>query len=90
LPGSAQVWNDLAIGADGLAWAIDTYSMGVVTYGGVVGTGIGLPFAEGGPEVPVATGLAGLVIAELYVQPAIRTASYLALASSATTVVADT
>ena len=90
IPGSAQNWIDVAISLDGIAWFFDAYSVGVVTYGGVAGAGIALPFVEGGPEIPVVTGLLGVGIAELATQPVIRTASYLALASSASTFIADT
>jgi len=70
-------------------WAIDFYDAGVVTVGGIVGTGIAAPFALGGPEVPAVTGLAGVAIAELYVQPGLRIANVLSFASTGLTILAD-
>jgi RHS repeat-associated protein len=91
LPLNAHFWNITAIFLDGMAWALDTYSVGVVTYGGIVGAGIPAALLpQGIPEVPVVTGFAGVAIAELSVQIPLRTASLLALASSASTFVADT
>jgi hypothetical protein len=90
LPYDAQTWDDFAIGFDVFAWLLDTYSVAMVTYGGIEGAGIALPFAGGGPEVPIVTGWLGISIAELSVQGMIRTASFLALGSSVAVIVADT
>ena len=79
----------IATGLDVIAWGIDLYNAGVVVAGGIIGAGVGLPFAEGGPEVPPVTGLAGMGIAELYVQPTMIYANVLSGASTALTAVAD-
>ncbi len=55
--------------------------------------GAGIPavlLPAGMPEVPVTTGLAGMAIAELYIQAPMKIANGLALASTAATFVADT
>jgi hypothetical protein len=79
----------ISTGLDILAGVIDLYDVGVVTAGGIMGAGIGLPFAEGGPEVPVVTGLAGIGIAELAVQPTLQLANGIALTSTILTAAAD-
>jgi RHS repeat-associated protein len=90
LPFSDKFYSDLATALDIVAWAIDAFSAGVVTYGGIFGAGIGAPFIPaGGPEVPVVTGAAGAGIAELYVQPALNTANILATMSTASTLISD-
>jgi len=81
--------NNASTTLDIIAWSIDLFNVGVVTYGGIFGAGIGAPFALGGPEVPVATGLVGIGIAELAVQPSLQLANGLALISTVFTIVAD-
>jgi hypothetical protein len=81
--------QNIATGLDIVAWSIDLYNAGVVTYGGVVGAGIALPFAGGGPEVPAITGLAGIGLAELSVQPALQLANGIAVISTGFTAAAD-
>jgi RHS repeat-associated protein/uncharacterized repeat protein (TIGR01451 family) len=86
---AVTVLQNIATGLDIVAWGIDLYNVGVVTYGGIIGAGVGLPFSAGGPEVPAITGLAGVGIAELAVQPSLQFANYLALGSTILTAVAD-
>jgi hypothetical protein len=75
---------------DVVAWGIDLYNAGVVTYGGIFGAGVAAPFvAVGVPEIPAVTGLAGMGLAELAVQPALRLANNIALVSTLLTVAAD-
>ncbi len=74
---------------DAAAWSIDLFDVGVVVAGGIFGAGVGLPFTEGGPEVPVVTGLAGMGIAELYVQAPMQVANVLSTVSTGFTAVAD-
>jgi len=91
LPGTSDQWATVATGFDIAAWLIDLFDVGVVTAGGIMGAGIPAAFLpEGVPEVPVVTGLAGMAIAELYVQPPIQVANGLSLISTSLTVVADT
>jgi hypothetical protein len=74
-----------------LALLIDYYNVGVVTYGGLVGAGIPAALLpQGIPEVPLATGMAGVEIAELSVQSSLRAANNLALLGTLLTFVADT
>jgi|WetSurMetagenome_2_1015567.scaffolds.fasta_scaffold140561_2 hypothetical protein len=79
----------VSTGLDILAEIVDLYDVGVVTTGGILGAGIGLPFVEGGPEVPAVTGWAGISIAELAVQPTLQFANGLALTSTILTAAAD-
>jgi hypothetical protein len=79
----------ISTGLDILAEVVDLYDVVVVTAGGILGAGIGLPFVEGGPEVPVVTGWAGISIAELAVQPTLQFANGLALTSTILTAAAD-
>ncbi len=72
-----------------MAWTIDLYDTGVVVAGGIIGAGVGLPFAEGGPEVPAVTGLAGMGIAELSVQSPMFVANILSVGSTVLTAIAD-
>ena len=91
IPGDAGLWEGVSTGFDIIAKAIDTYAAGVVTYGGIAGAGIASPFIAGGaPEVPVMTGLGGIAIAELAVQPLIMASNGLAALSTASTIIADT
>ncbi len=91
LPGSADFYSGAAIGLDGVAWLTDSFATGVVIYGGVFGAGLGIPgTAVGGPAVPTVTGLAGAIIAELYVQPILNVGNAIASLSTAATVIADT
>jgi RHS repeat-associated protein len=91
LPGSAENWSNLATGIDMMAWLTDIYAAGVVTYAGIAGAALPSPLiAAGLPEVPVATGLAGMALAELYIQPMLFTGNTLATISMGATLVADT
>jgi hypothetical protein len=86
---AVTVLQNVATGLDIVAWGIDLYNVGVVTYGGIFGAGVALPFAEGGPEIPAVTGLAGIGLAELYVQPTLQLANGVALVSTLLTAAAD-
>lgn len=91
LPGSTEDWNNLATGLDLLAWFTDIYAAGAVTYAFFGGAALPAPLiAVGLPEVPLATGLAGMAIAELYIQPVLFTGNVLASFSTGATIVADT
>jgi hypothetical protein len=91
LPFSSGFYTNVSTGLDISAWLLDVYSVGVVTYGGIYGAGVAAPFIPAGaPEVPVVTGLAGIGIAELAVQPLLNTANWLALGSTTASVIADT
>jgi hypothetical protein len=91
LPGSADAWSNVATGFDLLAWATDVYATGAVTYAGFAGAALPAPLiAAGLPEVPLATGLAGMAIAELYIQPVLFTGNLLATISTGATLVSDT
>jgi hypothetical protein len=88
---SEDFYNGAATILDGSAWLIDLYAAGIVTYGGVYGAGLAIPFTVvGGPAVPTVTGLAGIVIAEFYVQPVLQVVHKIASASTVATVIADT
>jgi len=84
-----ELLQNISTGLDIIAWGIDLYNVGVVTYGGIYGAGVALPFALGGPEIPAVTGWVGVGIAELAVQPSLQLANYLALGSTILTAVAD-
>jgi len=89
--GSEDIYNGAATALDSAAWLTDLFAAGAVTYGGIYGVGLAAPFTVvGGPAVPTVTGLAGMVIAEFYVQPILRYGNILASASTAATVIADT
>jgi len=91
LPGSAENWSNLATGIDIMAWLTDIYATSVVTYAGIAGAALPAPLiAAGLPEVPMATGLAGMALAELYIQPVLFTGNALATISMGATIVADT
>jgi hypothetical protein len=91
LPGSAENWSNLATGIDIMAWLTDVYATSIVTYAGIAGAALPAPLiAAGLPEVPVATGLAGIALAELYIQPVLFTGNTLATLSMGATIVADT
>jgi RHS repeat-associated protein len=91
LPGSAENWSNLATGIDMMAWLTDIYAASAVTYAGFAGAALPAPLiAAGLPEVPVATGLAGMALAELYIQPVLFTGNALATLSMGATTVADT
>jgi hypothetical protein len=91
LPGSTDFYNGVAIGLDAAAWVTDVFAAGAVTYGGIYGTGLGLPgTVVSGPAAPTVTGLAGMVVAEFYVQPILTAGNALASLSTAATVIADT
>jgi hypothetical protein len=91
LPGTAADWSNVATGLDVLAWFTDVYAAGAVTYAFFGGAALPAPLiAAGLPEVPMATGLAGMAIAELYVQPVIFTGNVLASLSTGATIVSDT
>jgi hypothetical protein len=87
--------QNIATGLDILAWGIDLYNAGVVTYGGIFGAGVGTagamatPLAPGVPEIAPVTGLAGMGIAELYVQPTLQLANGIATISTLFTAAAD-
>jgi RHS repeat-associated protein len=91
LPGSAEDWTNLATTLDILALLSDFYAAGTVTYAGFAGAALPAPLiAIGLPEVPLATGFAGMAIAELFVQPVLKIGNILATASFGATIVADT
>jgi hypothetical protein len=91
LPGSSEDWSNLAIGLDILAWLSDLYAVGAVTYAGFAGAALPAPLiAAGLPEVPLVTGLAGMAIAELYIQPVLFTENTLASFSRGATIISDT
>lgn len=91
LPFSNDVYDDAATAFDGIAWLTDLFAAGVVTYGGIYGAGLGLPGTViGGPAVPTVTGLAGVVVAEFYVQPILFVGNVFASLSTVATVIADT
>jgi hypothetical protein len=91
LPGSSEDWNNLASGLDILAWLTDIYAASAVTYAGFAGAALPAPLiAAGLPEVPLATGLAGMAIAELYVQPVLFTGNSLASLSTSAAIISDT
>src|SRR5215207_7345721 len=70
---------------------LDAFAFGVVIYGGVFGAGLGLPGTTvGGPAAPTVTGLAGIVIAEFWVQPILTGGNVLATGSTVFTAIADT
>jgi len=89
--GTSDDWNTAATTFDILAWLTDFYAAGVVTYAGFYGAGLTSPFiAAGLPEVPMVTGLAGMAIAELIVQPVLMIGNMFATTSTIFTVVAET
>ena len=91
LPGSSDDWSNLATGLDLLAWSTDLYAAGAVTYAYFGGAALPAPLiAVGLPEVPLVTGLAGMAIAELYVQPVLFTGNVVASFSTGATIVSDT
>jgi hypothetical protein len=91
LPGSTEDWSNLATGLDVLAWLTDIYAAGTVTYAGFAGAALPAPLiAAGLPEVPLATGLAGMAIAELYIQPVLFTGNVLASLGMGATLISDT
>jgi RHS repeat-associated protein len=91
LPGTAEGWSNLATGLDMLAWLTDIYAASAVTYAGIAGAALPAPLiAAGLPEVPLVTGLAGMAIAELYIQPLLFTGNVLATFSMGATIVSET
>jgi len=91
LPGSTADWSNLATGLDILAWLSDLYAASAVTYAGFAGAALPAPLiAVGLPEVPLVTGLAGMAIAELYIQPVLFTGNTLATFSMGATIISDT
>jgi len=91
LPGSTEDWSSLATGLDVLAWLTDIYAASAVTYAGFAGAALPAPLVAAGlPEVPLATGLAGMAIAELYIQPVLFTGNTLASLSMGATIISDT
>ena len=91
LPGSTEDWSNLATGLDVLAWLTDIYAASAVTYAGFAGAALPAPLVTAGlPEVPLVTGLAGMAIAELYVQPVLFTGNALASFSMGATIISDT
>jgi RHS repeat-associated protein len=91
LPFPAEEWSTIATGLDVLAWLTDLYAASAVTYAGFFGAGLPAPLiAAGLPEVPVVTGLAGMAIAELLIQPILFTGNVIASLSTGATIIADT
>jgi hypothetical protein len=91
LPGSSEDWNNIAKIFDVLSLATDLYAVGAVVYAGIAGAGLPAPLiALGLPEIPVATGLAGMGIAELAVQPVIAGGNFIATGGLISTLIADT
>jgi hypothetical protein len=76
---SPETWSTIATGLDTIAWFIDLIDAGVVTYGGIFGAGITSPaILAGEPEIPVSTGLVGIIAAEFYIQPPMKVANFYA------------
>ncbi len=91
LPFSDDFYTGAATFLDSAAWLTDLYAVGIVTYGGIYGAGLGMPgTVVGGPAVPTVTGLAGMVIAEFYAQPVLTIGNGFATLSTISTVIADT
>jgi hypothetical protein len=88
IPGSSEFWNNVATGLDFSVLIVDGYAVGIVIYGGIAGAGIALPFAEAVP-IPIATGLAGMGIAELSVQGLLTGGNVLSVLSSGSTIISD-
>jgi RHS repeat-associated protein len=91
IPGSSELWGYVSLGLDVIALSFDIYACFIVTYGGIYGAGITSPAVlAGAPEVPVATGLAGMGIAELYAQPVLFLGNLFASASTGATFISET
>jgi RHS repeat-associated protein len=91
IPGTTTQWANSSTALDVMAEFTFIYAAGVVTYGGIAGAGIASPFiASGVPEVPVTTGLAGIAIAELYVQPVLKVGNVFASISTVGTIISET
>jgi len=88
-PISSELADTFALGTDVAAWLINLYATAIVTAAFFTGAGVGLPFSLGGPEVPVVTGITGVSIAELYVQPLLRIADGLGIISTSATIYSD-
>lgn len=91
LPGTSEDWSHVATGLDVIAWFTDVYAVSAVAYGFFGGAVLPAPLiAAGLPEVPIATGLTGMAIAELCVQPVLWVGNVVATLSTTATIVADT
>jgi RHS repeat-associated protein len=91
LPGTAEDWNNIATGFDVLSWVTDLYAASAVTYAYFGGAALPAPLVAAGlPEIPLTTGLAGMGLAELYVQPVIFTGNALASIGTGAAIISDT
>jgi RHS repeat-associated protein len=91
LPGSAAYYSKMSTGIDVIAWVIDLYAAGIVISGGIFGFSIpAVLLPEGIPEVPVTTGIGGMLLAELPAQTPLKISNYLATGSTVATFISDT